>query len=46
MAELADAHVELDESKTTMPIAENVAAYDAAFEEYKKILAQVSPMYV
>lgn len=46
MAELADAHVALDESKTTMPIAENVAAYNTAFEEYKKILAQVSPMYV
>ena len=46
MEALADSHVELDESKTTNPIAENVKAYDAAFVEYKKILNQVSPLYV
>ncbi|MCQ2598148.1 MAG: xylulokinase, partial [Treponema sp.] len=46
MAEIADAHVELDESKTTMPIAENVAAYNKAYEDYKVILNQVSPLYV
>ena len=46
MEALADSHVELDESKTTNPIAENVKAYDAAFVEYNKILNQVSPLYV
>ena len=46
MEALADSHVELDESKTTNPIAENVKAYDAAFVDYNKILNQVSPLYV
>ena len=46
MGDICDAHVELDESKTTLPNAETVKKYDAAFEEYKKILAQVSPLYL
>ncbi|MCQ2611713.1 MAG: xylulokinase [Treponema sp.] len=46
MGELADAHVELDETKTTLPNPANVAAYDKAFQDYSKILNQVSPLYV
>lgn len=46
MADLADAHVALDASKTTQPNPENVAAYDKVFAEYSKILNQVSPLYV
>ena len=45
MADLADEHVALDESKTTLPKADNVAAYDEAYKEYSKLVEQLSPLY-
>lgn len=45
MESLAAEHVSLDESKTTLPNAENARAYDSSFGEYMKLVNQVSPLY-
>ncbi len=45
MESLAKEHIELDETKTTLPNENNVASYDKAFAEYSKLVEQVSPLY-
>lgn len=45
MAELAAEHVSLDESKTTLPNAQNARAYDRSFADYMEIVQQLSPLY-
>ncbi len=46
IVELCAEHIILDTSKSADPIPENVAAYNAAYEEYNKVLNQVAPLYV
>ncbi|MCR5187641.1 MAG: xylulokinase, partial [Treponema sp.] len=45
IAQLCAEHIKLDESKSTNPIAENVAAYDKAYAEYDKIVNTLTPLY-
>lgn len=45
MESIAESHVALDESKTTMPDETSVQEYTKAFEEYKILVNQVSPLY-
>ena len=45
MASLAETHVALDESKTTLPNEKNALEYSKAFEEYKILVNQLSPLY-
>jgi xylulokinase len=42
---LVDEHVVLDGSATATPDPESVAAYNAAYQEYAKYLAVLSPLY-
>jgi xylulokinase len=43
--ELAENHVELDETKTTLPVKENAEIYEKSFREYMKLVETVSPLY-
>ena len=45
IAQLCAEHIKLDESKSTNPIAENVAAYNKAYAEYDKIVKTLTPLY-
>jgi len=45
MESLAETHVALDESKTTLPDEKNVQEYSKSFEEYKILVNQLSPLY-
>lgn len=45
MESLAEIHVALDESKTTLPNEKNALEYSKAFEEYKILVNQLSPLY-
>lgn len=45
IASLCAEHIKLDESKSTNPIAENVAAYDKAYADYSKVVETLSPLY-
>lgn len=45
IGELCKEHIKLDESKSANPIAENVAIYDKAYEEYSKVVKTLSPLY-
>lgn len=44
--ELCALHIKLDETKSANPIAENVSAYNKAYDEYNKVLKSLSPLYV
>lgn len=44
--ELCAQHIKLDETKSANPIAENVSAYNKAYDEYNKVLKSLSPLYV
>jgi xylulokinase len=46
IVELCTEHIKIDESKSANPIAENVAVYDKAYEEYCKVVDTLSPLYV
>jgi len=46
IVELCAEHIKIDESKNADPIAENVAVYDKAYEEYTKVVNTLSPLYV
>jgi xylulokinase len=46
IAELADAHVALDDSATVLPSPAAAPAYAAAYREYSKYLAALAPLYV
>lgn len=45
IAELCAEHIKLDESKGAEPIAANVEAYNAAYENYCKLVDTVAPLY-
>ncbi len=45
IGELCDAHVSLEGGATAHPDAASVKAYDAAYAEYNKYLAALSPLY-
>lgn len=45
IASLCAEHITLDNSKSADPIAENVAAYDKAYEQYTKVVETLSPLY-
>jgi len=46
IVKLCAEHIKLDESKSANPIAENVAVYDKAYEEYCKVVKTLTPLYV
>jgi xylulokinase len=43
---IAAEHIVIDETKTVLPNAQNVAAYNEAYTEYNKYLDVLSPLYV
>jgi len=45
IVKLCEEHIKLDESKSANPIAENVAIYDKAYEEYTKVVNTLAPLY-
>ncbi len=45
MEQIADEHVELDETKTTMPNKDNTIVYNSAFDQYTELVNQLSPLY-
>ena len=45
IAQLCAEHIKLDESKSANPIAENVAKYNDAYNEYSKVVDTLTPLY-